>query len=172
MTKTCRKCSETKDITDYPKMSASKDGLHSRCKVCIKVYNQSPKGKASKRKYNQSSKSKIYNKNYLKEYRIENKQRIQEQIKSKSTEVQGVYALYDNGECLYVGESCRLNHRLYIHKSFTRKPSRSKRHRKLYEILNENHPNFVFGIVEQTSNHKEREKHYINKLNPLYNERV
>ena len=49
MTKTCRKCSETKDITDYPKMSASKDGLHSRCKVCIKVYNQSPKGIKSRR---------------------------------------------------------------------------------------------------------------------------
>lgn len=106
---------------------------------------------------------------YRKEYERENKQYIQEQIKSKATEVQGVYALYDKGECLYVGESSWLNHRLYLHKSYTRKPSNSKTHRKLYETLHEKHPNFICGIIEETPNHKEREQFYINKLKPLYN---
>ena len=109
---------------------------------------------------------------YQKEYDTINKQYKKEQIKAKATEVQGVYALYDKGECLYVGESSWLNHRLYLHKSYTRKPDRSKKQRKLYEILNKNHPNFVCGIVEQTPNHKEKETYYINKLKPLYNERV
>ena len=109
---------------------------------------------------------------YSKEYFEKNKQYKQEQIKTKATEVQGVYALYDKGECLYVGESSWLNHRLYLHKSYTRKPSRNKAQRGLYEILHKNHPNFICGIVEETPNHKEREHYYINKLKPLYNGRM
>lgn len=136
--------------------------------VAIQYYYNN---KAERLKY--MSKWKSQNKEkweaYTKEYNQENKQYKQEQIKTKATEVQGVYALYDNGECLYVGESSWLNHRLYLHKSYTRKPSRNKSQRELYEILNKKHPNFVCGIIEETPNHKEREQHYINQLKPLYN---
>ncbi len=127
--------------------------------------------KAEKLKY--MAKWKSHNKekweSYRKEYTQENKQYIQEQIKAKSKEVQGVYALYDNGECLYVGESGWLNHRLYIHKCYTRDPQRTKINKTLYQTLNQNHPNFICGVVEETPNHKEKEQYWINKLKPLYN---
>ena len=136
--------------------------------VAIQYYYNN---KSERLKY--MTKWKIQNKekwlSYQREYDKTNRQCKREQIKAKATEVQGVYALYDNGECLYVGESSWLNHRLYLHKSYTRKPDRNKTHRKLYEILHEKHPNFICGIVEETPNHKEREKFYINQLKPKYN---
>lgn len=50
MKKTCAKCGETKDLTDFYKDSSRKDGIHPYCKVCKKLIDtawlQTPAGKA------------------------------------------------------------------------------------------------------------------------------
>jgi hypothetical protein len=38
--KLCNQCNQTKDNSEYYKMSASKDGLQPKCKDCCKVVNQ------------------------------------------------------------------------------------------------------------------------------------
>ena len=156
--KVCKSCKQEKpaNFSFYYKGPTykGKTYLSPKCKVCSDEY--------TRKNY---SKYKDYRKSYIK-----NNPWVKEQIKSKATEVQGVYGLYDKGVCLYVGESSWLNHRLYLHKSYTRKPNNSKSQKGLYEILNQNHPNFICGIIEECDNHKEREKYYINKLKPLYNE--
>lgn len=38
--KTCSKCKETKELTEFYKFKGRKDGLHSQCKVCIKTANK------------------------------------------------------------------------------------------------------------------------------------
>jgi hypothetical protein len=35
--KTCRKCNETKPLSDFGKDSREKDGLHNHCKVCYNI---------------------------------------------------------------------------------------------------------------------------------------
>jgi len=74
------------------------------------------------------------------------------------TRYKGVYGIFENGVCLYVGESSQINHRLSDHKS--RNPYLS------------NHPAYVMGIIEETPNHKEREQYWINVFQPLYNLRL
>lgn len=40
-TKQCSKCGEVKTTTEFNKKSASRDGLQSQCKHCVKIYFQS-----------------------------------------------------------------------------------------------------------------------------------
>jgi DNA-directed RNA polymerase subunit M/transcription elongation factor TFIIS len=82
----------------------------------------------------------------------------------------GVYGIFENGKCLYVGESSTLKKRIDVHlygikkpKSFIKKPF----YYTLYNNINKHNP--VIGILEETPNHKEREQYYINKLKPKYN---
>ena len=115
-------------------------------------------------------KDKEYDKNYSSQYRISNKKYLNDLSKSWGTSKKGVYAIFENGKCLHVGESSWLKQRISSHKTYTKNPKSSpKSQRGLYEILNKNHPLFVIGILEQTDNHKEREQFYINNLKPLYN---
>ena len=39
-TKECNQCNSTKPLTDFYKMSASKDGHQPKCKICVKEVNQ------------------------------------------------------------------------------------------------------------------------------------
>ena len=41
--KTCSKCGESKPLEAYNKKHTAKDGLHSQCKACMKVYNDANK---------------------------------------------------------------------------------------------------------------------------------
>ena len=148
--KTCNKCNIKKPLNEYYTCKGG-DGHQKICKSCWKQRNleNATKGKYWKKLNSKPSSLKA---------------------KSKwSNKYQGVYALYDSGVCLYVGESKRINHRIADHFSYTRnlKCIESKKN-KLYDFLHQ-YPNYVAGIIEICDNHKEREKYYINKLKPKYN---
>lgn len=51
--KLCGKCNTTKDISDFPKSSKTKDGVQSWCRLCMNEYNAK---KAEERKINGPSK--------------------------------------------------------------------------------------------------------------------
>ena len=59
--KTCTKCKQTKQLTEFGKRSASHDGLQSRCKVCRKKIRQNNRKKenATARKWCQNNREKI-----------------------------------------------------------------------------------------------------------------
>lgn len=56
--KRCSKCGETKPQNEFHKEQAAKDGLKSQCKDCRTEYQRSPEGKASGARYRQSPKGK------------------------------------------------------------------------------------------------------------------
>lgn len=40
MTKECNKCTKVKELSEFHKQAAGKDGVHSSCKVCCSIYNK------------------------------------------------------------------------------------------------------------------------------------
>jgi hypothetical protein len=140
--KTCTKCKETKALTEFYKHRSGKYGVDSTCKICIKH-------QATNWQINNPEKSYITKRKYHKK-------------------IQGVYSIYENLECLYVGESNQLTHRINIHKSLINNPESSRTQKELYYKLQQ-HSNLEFKILEETPNHKEREQYWINKLKPKYN---
>lgn len=65
MTKKCTKCKEFKELTEFGKKLASKNGLFSICKSCRKKSQQTPEARISQKKARDCPKSK----NYQKEFR-------------------------------------------------------------------------------------------------------
>ena len=59
--KTCSKCYQEKDLTEFYKNRAQKDGFDCWCKTCHKAYCQSEMGKAIHRRHRQTEKGKISN---------------------------------------------------------------------------------------------------------------
>ena len=117
------------------------------CKPCVTEYNRkwakTPKGKST------------YVKNVYK----------------WKTKLQGVYGIYTNEECIYIGESSQLNNRISQHKTYSRNPSTSRPlFQSLYQYLNT--VDFTIKILEETPNHKEREQYWIDQLKPKYNEKI
>jgi len=185
--KQCSKCK-----TEYPatteyfyRNKQAKDGFQSSCKPC---------------KNKQNGKWRDNNKDYMREYYIENKEKFiystfddekkdkirynnrkyskslkgkQSRNRWKSKLGKGVYGIFEKGLCLYVGESSEINKRLTFHNLLTKNPEYAKTEGKilLYKSL-QNHPYRIMGILEETENHKEREKYYINKYQPLYNNKI
>lgn len=60
-TKRCYKCGEAKALCEFNKDKNRKDGLHNRCKLCLKAYYQTNKDKIAKRKkaYREANKDRI-----------------------------------------------------------------------------------------------------------------
>ena len=86
-----------------------------------------------------------------------------------NTAKQGVYGIFDCVTCLYVGESIWLNKRIHVHKSWIKNPkSSSKTSRYLYDLLSK-HKDITFKILEETPNHKEQERVWIEYMCPKYN---
>jgi hypothetical protein len=115
-----------------------------QCKICRCEYNKhwykTPKGKST------------YTKN----------------ARKWKTKLQGVYGIYTDGECVYVGESKRLNDRMSSHRTLSRNYSYARPYfQPLYQYLST--VDFTIKILEETPNHKEREQYWINKLKPKYN---
>ena len=157
-----RKCKDCK--TEYPKTVEyfykykSKNGkryFQNRCKSCQKKlsvkYMQSPNG------------LEIH-----KRYRNKHPDRVKQQCDNWQNKVSGVYGIFSEGICLYVGESKRVNGRISDHKHRISNPLSKTRQKELYENLRQ-YDHLIFGILEETDNHLEREKYYINKFKPLYN---
>ena len=138
--KKCCKCKISKPPTTeyFYKSKKWKDGLTYECKECLKKLNK--------------------NRRVTKESRL----------KQNNKWGKGVYGLYDNGVCLYIGESTILYQRMLTHFTGIKTQSPNNRHPELYKVLKQ-HNHLIFGVIEQCDNHKKREKYYINKLKPLYN---
>ena len=87
-------------------------------------------------------------------------------IKNK---ISGVYSIVNNvtGD-LYIGSSKNIKQRWYVHKccsSWKKQPNF-----KLYKDMAQyGLGNFIFEILEETSNIREREQYWIDKLKPSYN---
>ena len=105
----------------------------------------------------------------MKKYYINNHQTAVNAMNRWKSKIQGVYGIFEDGVCLYVGESRILNNRISAHKTYIKNPEGSGRRKDFYYNLS-SHSRYTIGIIEETPNHKERETYYINKLKPLYNE--
>ena len=70
VTKTCSKCKELKQLSDFHINRHSKDGHFNKCKICwlkyCKEYKQTKNGKATQKRYQQKS---INFKTYQKQYK-------------------------------------------------------------------------------------------------------
>lgn len=64
--KVCSKCGEEKELEEFHKNKSSKDGLQSRCKVCVREYLKQWREN---------------NPEYMKQWREENKDRVRENVK-------------------------------------------------------------------------------------------
>ena len=76
MEKTCSKCKETKDTSEFGKSSRAKDELRYKCKLCSKQYHLDNKEKINNRskQYHLDNKEKINNRS--KQYYSYNKEKI------------------------------------------------------------------------------------------------
>ncbi len=139
--KECNKCHITKELTEYTINRKHKDGLQNFCKSCFREY---------RRKWDKTKGGKASTRKW--EYSRK-----------------GVYGIFENEQCLYVGESRRVNKRLNCHKSIINNPSIAPpTSKKLYNQLSQ-HTCLEFKILEETPNHKEQEQYWINQLKPKYN---
>lgn len=79
-TKTCTKCEKEKEIKDFGKSSAHKDGLKPKCKECYNKYQREYEDKNKERVLKQAKKSRDKNKvkkaETDKKYQEENKEKI------------------------------------------------------------------------------------------------
>ena len=108
-------------------------------------------------------KGKIYLKSYCK---LCSNKKTYEWFKEK----QGVYGIFSDNECLYVGESSWLRKRIDVHKTRIKNPYLCQRQEETEMYIRiAKHNNVVIKVLEETKNHKEKEHYYINKLNPKYN---
>ena len=85
--KLCNNCGESKKIEDFYKQKKNKDGLHFKCKVCVKLHSKLKgykihqyKNKDYQKKYREENK--IYSKEYNLNYYLKNKIKIVEKIKN------------------------------------------------------------------------------------------
>ena len=156
--KECRKCKETKELTQFSKRNKKKDGLASWCKKCITQASYkrkaTPEGKKVQiecvKRYMKTDKGKQQNENF------------------KNSWGKGVYGIFVNKECFYIGESSKLRHRISTHYSRLKNPKTGAKHKLLYETLSQ-YNNIEIKVLEETPNHKEQEQYWINKLKPKFN---
>lgn len=76
--KTCRKCGETKSLDAFSKDKIKKDGLKTRCKLCVKAYHEANKEKI--KAYRKANKEKILERK--KAFRKANKEKIRAEKKA------------------------------------------------------------------------------------------
>ena len=74
ITKHCCKCKNIKPRTEFHKNRSEKDGLHGKCKECVKTYQRSDNGKAAKQRaskvYANTEKGKAALKRAVGKYRV------------------------------------------------------------------------------------------------------
>lgn len=68
MSKTCTKCNKNKDLNQFSKDNAKKDGLYSSCTECRTAHNNSDSAKKIKKEWRINNKPLMREKNYKKSY--------------------------------------------------------------------------------------------------------
>ena len=182
--KECPKCNQVKSFEAFAKCKSRKDGLQLQCKQCKaeqnrlkgyskKCYNKDPE------KYKKKS-AQWQKDNAKRHYEIVKRYRKNNPIVLKNTSDNyaysippGVYGIkcLINGK-MYIGESkhpiLRRGHHLGVAKS---EGTLSSTNINLQEDIQKyGKDNFIFGIIEETDNHKEREKYWIDYYQPEYND--
>ena len=154
-TKKCNTCGEEKPLKAFYKNKSTGYYL-SHCNPCRK---------SNQRKYNKQYWEK--NKEYLKtaDWRKPANDRW------KYKEPGAVYMIRNliTGQC-YIGETKEPNNRRGNHFSLHKRKNGEYSIPKLYNDMEKyGKDNFVFGVIEYTEDHKEKEQYYINKFKPYYN---
>ncbi len=169
--KTCTKCNQEKQLTEFNKR-------RSECKLCQKEVdrqwriNNRARHKELQKQYRETHLD--YFKQYNKEYRIKNGDKVKSVInKLRNAIPAGVYMIKNQitGEC-YVGQSTKPYQRRIQHFSIHANPNTKYTVKKLQSAMKQYGPDsFVFGIIEHCEPEQllERERYYINQLNPEYN---
>ena len=141
--KCCKRCGEEKPLSEYFK---SGKYYQSNCKPCHGQVN------------------KKYVAKYLKSFKGKTA------IKKHNTLKQGIYGIFSNNECLYVGESSWLNKRMEVHKSRIKNPYLSNQPKEIEMYIRiAEYDNVEIKVLEETTNHKERENYWIQVLRPKFN---
>jgi hypothetical protein len=83
--KTCKKCNEVKDLSQFCKNKAIKDGLHYYCKECCRSYDASYRSNEEVKKRRSKERKENYFKNIKKyeEYRENNREYFKEKAKER-----------------------------------------------------------------------------------------
>jgi hypothetical protein len=160
--KQCTKCGDIKPKTSkfFNKHSGSKDGLHSWCKICVcdgsKKWAQTDAGKAT------------INKNSPIQYKKQKKEFFNK-WGAGVYEITNLITAYN-----YIGESTQMYRRKQLHFSVHSPNVIHCSNINLQEDMRKYSPDaFSFTILEQLPADKkillEREKYWINRLNPKYN---
>ena len=158
--KTCTKCNERKELTEYGKMTASKDGLKYNCNICTKD---------AARKWAANNPEKCKEKS--KRYRTNNPEKVKEARIQNNVTRPYVYSITNllSGQ-KYYGMTCMLD-RWRIHK--VKANTTKYRHLSLYDdIFNLGLENFEFKILatfDDRSEALELETKLINRFPACYN---
>jgi hypothetical protein len=140
--KCCNKCNEVKPVSEFHKHKTGKFGVDSKCKVCKRLYSK---------KYSKTLNHKI-------------------SVKKYQTKLSVIYGIFDEIECLYVGQSKWFNSRKHYHNFLIKNCKSNNKQKQLYLSLDK-HPNRNIRIIEECSPEVllQREQHYIDTLKPKYN---
>ena len=85
-TKCCSKCESTKDKGEFSKQKASKDGLASQCKCCVKAYHAENKVELAAKQKAYEAENKVEIAAKIKAYQAENKVEIAAKRKAYQAE--------------------------------------------------------------------------------------
>lgn len=119
ITKKCGHCKKVKSLSEFYKNRNKYDGLDNYCKSCKKIiisnYNQTEKGKATKKQYQQSERSKVINRKAVKKYHQTEKGKVRDiryQQSQKCKETAKRYRQSDKGKAnrLSTDKSYRLRY--------------------------------------------------------------
>ena len=119
------------------------------------------KCKSCKRKQSKVEHAKYWQ---IPSYRMRKAEFIEKYLDSDGA---GVYAIYENDECIYIGESAKIKSRVTAHFSKHIKKNKSQWQSPIPKLLAEgvlNRDNLSYDILEQeddVSTRKTRETHYI-----------
>ena len=150
--KQCNKCNQELPLTNFCKNKLIKDGFHSICKQCRKQYH-------------------LNNKEKIKKYQ-DKKNKLNTNQKYLISIPPGVYMIKNQitGEC-YIGQSKRPYQRRTQHFSIHSKNEGASVKSLQLAMKQYGSESFVFGILEHCELEQllERERYYIEQLNPEYN---
>ena len=135
-------------------------------KLCSKCKEEKPLTEYYKNQNQCKDCKRAYNREWVKTPKGKNT--VSKAVIKWRSKRQGVYGIFVDQTCYYVGESSGLDGRISQHKTYIKNPQSAKpMFFPLYNSLQDK--DYEIKILEETPNHKEKEKVWIEYLAPLYN---
>ena len=137
--KVCIKCNEEKELKEFGIAKQNKDGLRGQCKLCYANYKKEYglKNKEKIKKYRENNKQKIHQ--IQKEYRLNNKDKLKEyQLKNKEiiTKKTKEYYLNNKNKLKEYQEKYRLNNKDKKNKHYQENKETIIKKQKEYQLKN------------------------------------